>query len=387
MEMQFYPPGFVPWPAGDSCDGTKWCAALNIDSLLENPVTGQLQNATCANRVGVEPVNFAFMTKSGHPPAGAPPSPVNSTLATFTPNHSADLFMNSGDKLVVTMHDTANGLQIVINDQTTGQTGSMTTSAANGFGQVQFDPTGTSCNNIPYNFHPMYATSSEKTRVPWAAHSYNVAFSDETGHFDNCTNVPTPGGNCAGLEGIKNDREPADSDDTYCFPTSWSTRVQVSGCFNPGGAPGFDSVPYQPLWPDGNTKLRPTPIQFSSPLTGSGYNVKYARAAFEADLPRIEDPAVCDRFTGAGCTLIPSTDDPGPSGNPQPAAFYPFFSTTGSACLWQLGNHIPGSTNDFGQNAQYGTLLNLTYTTTGGGPTTRYNDFRQVLSTNPCPAG
>jgi hypothetical protein len=63
-------------------------------------------------------------------------------------------------------------------------------------------------------------------------------------------------------------------------------------------------VPYQPLWPDGNTKLRPTPIQFSSPLTGSGYNVKYARAAFEADLRRIEDPTVCDRFTGAGCTLM-----------------------------------------------------------------------------------
>jgi hypothetical protein len=28
--------------------------------------------------------------------------------------------------------------------------------------------------------------------------------------------------------------------------------------------------------------------------------------------------------------------------------------------------------------------LNLTYTTTGGGPKTRYNDFRQILSNNPC---
>jgi hypothetical protein len=386
MEMQFYPPGWVSWPAGDSCDGTKWCAALNIDSLLENPVTGQLQNSTCASRVGVEPVNFAFMTKSGRPPAGAPPAPVNATLATFTPNHSADLFMNSGDKLSVTMHDTPSGLQIVINDQTTGQTGSMTTSAANGFGQVKFAPNGTSCTNIPYNFHPMYATSSEKTRVPWAAHSYNIAFADETGHFDLCTKVATAGGSCTGLEGIKHDQEPADADDNNCYSNAFSTRVQVTGCFNFAGAPGFDSVPYQPLWPDGNTNLRPTPIQFSSPLTGSAYNVEYARAAFEADLPRIEDPAVCDRFTGAGCTLIPSTDDPGPTGLPQPAAFYPFFSTTnaGGQCLWQLGNHIPGSTNDFGQNAQYGTLLNLTYTNVGGGPTTRYNDFRQILSNNPC---
>jgi hypothetical protein len=388
MEMQFYPPGWAPWPAGNSCDATKWCAALNIDSLSENPVTGQLLNSTCQSHItgGVEYINFAFMTRSGKPPAGAPPSPVNATLATFTPNPSADLFMNSGDKLIVTEHDTASGLQIVINDKTTGQTGSMTTSAANGFAQVKFAPNGTSCTNIPYTFHPMYSTSSENTRVPWAAHSYNIAFADETGHFDFCTNVSTSG-TCSGLEGIKHDQEPVDADDVACFPTSASTLVQVSGCL--GSNTGFDGVEYQPLWPDGNTRLHPTAIQFSSPLTGGGYNVQYSRAAFEADLPRIEDPAVCDRFTGVGCTLIPSTDDPGPSGFPQPAAFYPFFSTTnaGGQCLWQLGNHIPGSTNDFGQNAEYGTLLNITYTTTGGGPTTRYNDFRQILSHNPCQAG
>jgi len=31
MEMQFYPPGWF-----DSCDATRWCGALNIDSLSEN---------------------------------------------------------------------------------------------------------------------------------------------------------------------------------------------------------------------------------------------------------------------------------------------------------------------------------------------------------------
>jgi hypothetical protein len=40
------------------------------------------------------------------------------------------------------------------------------------------------CIQTPYAFHPMYATSSEHTRVPGAAHSYNVAFSDEIGHFE-----------------------------------------------------------------------------------------------------------------------------------------------------------------------------------------------------------
>ena len=70
------------------------------------------------------------------------------------------------------------------------------------------------------------------------------------------------------------------------------------------------------------------------------------------------------------------------------AVFYPFYSIriVGGHCLWQLGNHIPGSKNDFGQNNQYGQLLNLTCTTLGGGPTTRYNDFRQILSRNSCQA-
>ncbi len=388
MEMQFYPPGWVFFPqaGGISCDKTKWCAALNIDSLSENPVTGQMQNTTCQGIAGLEYVNFAFITLSGT--SQAPASPVNATSATFTPDPTKDLFMNSGDRLTVTMHDTNHGLKIVIDDQTTGQNGSMTSSAANGFGQVKFDPTGTSCVNIPYNFHPMYSTSSERTRVTWAAHSYNIAFSDEIGHFDICTAISAPGGKCTGIEGIKNDQEPADADDVVCQPASASLLVKVTGCVNPAAInQGFDGTPYQDLWPDGNTRLHPTPILFTSPLTGSGYNVQYSRTAFETNLPRIENPP-CDRFTGSGCTLIPTTDDLGPSGAPEPAVFYPFFSTAnrGGGCVWQEGNHIPRSTNDFGQNAQYGSLLNLTYTTIGGGPTTRFNDFRQVLSQNPCTA-
>lgn len=380
MEMQFYPPGFAPWPAGNSCDATKWCAALNIDSLSQNGVTNQLNNPSC-QAFGVEYVNFAFITLSGTPQPGSPPSPVLATAGTFTPNPAADLFMNSGDKLSVKEHDTAHGLQIVIKDKTTGQTGSMTASASNNFGQEKYDPTAGTCTNIPYDFHPMYSTSSEQTRVTWAAHSYNIAFADETGHFDYCSGVTVTGG-CTGTEGTGINTEPTDEDDGGCFPAAASTLVQVSGCI--GTNTGFDGVPYTPVWPDGNTALHPTPIQFSSPTTGGH---QYSRMAFEADLPRIEN-APCDRFTGSGCTLIPTTDDLGASGQPAPALFYPFFSITkvGHSCMWQLGNHIPGSTNDFGQNAQYGTLLQSVYTS-GTTTTVRYNNFRQILSTNPCPQG
>ena len=409
MEMQFYPPGWVSWPAGNSCDATKWCAALNIDSLSEDPINGKDQNPSCQAIAGLEYVNFAFITRDGH--AQAPANPVESTLATFTPDPARDLFMNSGDQIVLTMHDTAHGLEIVVDDKTTHQQGSMTASAANSFGQVKFAPSpSTECTNIPYDFHPMYSTSSEQTRVPWAAHSYNIAFADEIGHFDFCNgaNPIVPGARCpsGNTEGVTGDSEPTDAEDVGCFPASASTLVRVSGCL--GTNSGFDGVPYQKVWPDGNTALHPTSILFTSPLTGGDYDVNYNRIAFEADLPRIEIP-VCNRTTGANCTLIPQTDDG------SPANFYPFFTKgeikdngegggqsngdqQGSgdqqgngnrACVWTLGNDIPGVTkNDFGKNNQYGPLLQLTYLAFGGHGATiqRYNDFRQVLN-NPCQAG
>ena len=73
--------------------------------------------------------------------------------------------MHPGDRISVSMHDTRQGLQAVLFDRSTGRVGSMTASAANGFGQIKYAPTGTSCTEIPYNFHPMYSTSSPQTRV------------------------------------------------------------------------------------------------------------------------------------------------------------------------------------------------------------------------------
>lgn len=400
LELQFYPPGWVPWPTwqvaigAGACDPTKWCAAMNIFSLSEDPVNGTVQNATCAATTGLEYVNFAFVTKNGH--STAPANPVDSTTATFTPDRARDLFMGSGDNLKVSMHDTPNGLQAVINDLTTGQAGSMTASAANGFGQVKYDPAGTSCVNIPNNFHPMYSTSSEQTRVIWAAHTYNISFTSEIGHFENCngpnpipatpfgvdasgTPIACPTGN---TEGFGAHVAPTDGDDNFCFPASEALRIHINGCTDTNT--GFDSLGYQPVWPDGNTALHPQPILFSSPLTGPDNSVNYSRVAFEADLPRIETNT-CNRSTGAGCTLIPTTD----SG--VPAAFYPFFSAFqhglgNGTCLWAFGNQLPGA-NDFGRNSQYGSLLSSTYLAFGKGGATiqRINNFRQIIA-NPCPA-
>lgn len=401
MELQFYPPGWAPAPFGSSCDARRYCVAIASFSLAEDPIKGTFLNDACAGQTGIEYANYAFLTRSGHPHAA--PNPVQSTLATFTPDPATDLFMNPGDRLSVSMHDTEHGLRIDVSDQTTEQHGFMTMSAANGFGMVKYvtNPS-TECTNIPYDFHPMYSTSSEQTRVIWAAHSYNVAFSDEIGHFDYCTNPvadPTnpPFKMCptTATEGVAGDKEAAEgrptganpaADDNFCFSANQSTRVRISGC--QGTNSGFDGVPYKPLWADGNPDHAGA-FFFSSPRTGADFDQQYARVAFEADLPRIEiAPSAfqhCNRTTGANCTLIPITDDG------TPADFYPFYSlgSRDDQCTWSLGTDLPGfTTNDFGKNAQYGTLLSLEYLRFGAGGATlhRFNDFRGIIS-NPCGEG
>ena len=337
LEMQFYPPGWVPWPAGVSCDPTKWCAALNIDSLSEDLNTANpalvLNNKACLNSVGVEPVNFAFVTRSGI--ADTPADPQNPDH--FTPNLANDLLMNSGDRLTVDIHDTPAGLTIIIHDTDTGQTGSMTASVANGFAQIKFEPTASTCTSIPNSFHPMYSTTSENTRVIWAAHSYNVAFSDEIGHFEFCSAVDQEGGNCT-----SNNEDALDDDDAFCFTPALSLLVQVGGCL--GSDDDFDGPSYQLDWPGTgrnngqDKKVHPTPVLFTSPLftstSGRGGLANYDRIAFETDLPRIEAPdsgGICNRTTGENCV------------NPPPGSnFYPIYVTTSNNnCTWAEGG--PGS--------------------------------------------
>ena len=383
MELQFYPPGWVSQFAANSCDPTQWCAALNIDSLSENPIDGTLLNPTCQSQIlgGVEYINFAYLTKSGKPIA--PPNPLQFDPATAGyPKFSNDTFyMNQGDKVSVTLKDTPAGFTTIVNDATTGQTGLMTASAANGFGHVKFIPRGSACQMETYDFHPMYSTSSPQTRVLWAAHSYNIAFADEIGHFDFCSQINANTGSCTGQEGPPNDLEAADGDDNACFGSEMALKYQVAGCEDTN-TPGFDGTPYHNFWPDG-TSSRPTPILFSSPKSGAA---AFSQFAFEADLPRIEAADLggnCNRTTGANCVNPPVTDDG------SPATFYPYFSqvATSSGCAWGIGSTLSGTTNNFGGSSQeFGPLYKLTYWAFGGHGATlqRYNDFNSGAKTNNC---
>jgi hypothetical protein len=310
--------------------------------------------------------------------------------------------MNSGDSIQISEHDTAAGFRVTLDDLTTGQSGFMTASVGNGFGQVKFDPHGSGCTLIPYAFHPMYSTSSPATRVPWAAHSYNVAFSDEIGHFELCNAVNNTSGLCTkdGVHDTDNTIQPIkNDDDIFCLPARVSTRIAVTGCA--GTDVDFSGPSYFLTWPGTNPNpvidqtTHPQPIRFTGPvfrpasatfsddsLSRSSFT-NYDRVAFEADLPRIELATIppCDRTTGANCV------------NPPPyAAFYPIFttgSTASGACVWQLGGkYIPGTMKAFGGTStiEYGPLLTLFYPNNGFVPIYIIEDFHNTLANNPCPA-
>jgi hypothetical protein len=381
MELQFYGPGYVRQFEGFGCTATQYCAAMTIDSRTIDQSTGVENTAACNDYVlgGPEPINWAYITTSGKPQAPANPlftgTFANPNFSAVNPNLAEDLLMNPGDRILIHLHDTSAGFRADLTDLTTGQSGSMTASAANGFGHILCTPRSKTCREAPYAFHPEYSTANPRGNT-WSAHTYNVAMSDEIGHFENCLaidanfNCTSPGSqDASGLD--------EDDDNNFCVPGTDSTLVKIDGCFSSDA--DWDNQSYPLDWPGTirnsrrDSALHPTSVLFTSPVTGGGTN--YSTIAFETDLPRIEasdspdNPPFCDRQTGASCV------DP-----PNGAPFYPFF-TTGShdgTCTWQEGgNFIPGTIDRFGgsAHAEYGPLLFTVYPGPGFTPVRETNNF------------
>jgi len=385
MELQFYGPGYVPQFEGFDCAAHRYCAAMTIDSLNQDQNTGVANTAACDNYLlgGIEPINWAYITKSGVSQAPADPlftgtfdSP---NLSAVTPDFNRDLMMNPGDRIRIHMHDTPAGFMAELTDLTTHQSGSMTASVANGFAHVLYTPASNTCQSAPYAFHPEYSTANPRGNT-WSAHTYNVSFSDEIGHFEHCLQLDAEF-NCA----VAGSDDPGGLDDddghNFCVPGKDAWVVHINGCFFSDG--DFDGPSYQNDWPGTNPdpkvdqRFHPEPVLFTSPTTNGGHN--YSTMAFEADLPRIE--STCNRNTGAGCV------------NPPPGAeFYPFYSTRvdSGTCTWQEGgNFIPGTVNNFGGSSatEYGSLLQTTYPGAGFVPIHRINNFNSGDIPNPCPIG
>jgi len=388
MELQFYGPGYVPQFEGFGCGATVYCAAMTIDSRTLDQNNGVFNTRACNAFIigGQEPINWAYITRSGVSQAPANPLFTGTfsapNFAAVNPDLSKDLVMNPGDRIRIHMHDTPDGFRVDMTDITTGQDGSMTASMANGFGHVLFTPGSTTCQEAPYAFHPAYSTANPRGNV-WTAHTYNVAFSDEIGHFENCLALDA-NFNCSSA----GSQDPTlDGDDTNCVPGTDSALVKIDGCFNPDN--DYDGQSYQLDWPGTNPvpgqdrKLHPSPVIFTSPLIGGSIN--YSTVAFETDLPRIEasdsqaSPPFCNSSTGANCVNPPTG-----------AQFYPFFSTRidNGSCAWQEGGRfIPGTRNDFGGNStsEFGPLLFTLFPRSGFKATLATDDFNSGNMPNPCP--
>jgi hypothetical protein len=335
VELQFYPPGFPPFITQISCDLRHWCAALNIDSL-EADSSFQF-NPNCT-----EPVNFAWIQTNGVPTG--PPGPATATNATFTPNGQT-LLMNQGDRVRVTLTDTPSGLLARVEDLTTGQSGYMVASGANGFQNTNL----ITCAGTNYDFHPEYDTARWGNFVPWAALQANINIAVEIGHFEIADN---------------------DSDD-FCFP-----GPTVAGCI--GADLDFDGTSYQRDWPNG-TRKNGTPLAIRSvsgggigPLSRSDFSGRYDQPfpiiQFETDVPASEQTC---QPNGVGCVVPPVG-----------AQFYPFYALQGNnngwngnnGCALLFGNFSGPGINNFGGDAEWGTSnLPWYFGTNSNGP-----------QTNPC---
>jgi hypothetical protein len=225
------------------------------------------------------------------------------------------------------------------------------------------------CKGAPYAFHPMYDTaaaplaSGQPTAwTTWAAHTDNIAYDVETGHFEQPDAGPD-----ASL--------PSDgAEDQPCF-----TIAPFPACIAGAGDSDFDGYPYHAGdWPNGRSNT-PTPNYISSPrtpaFTGTG---AYPTTRFETDLPRIEEannggPLACDHHTGQGCT------------NPPPGAFYPWYHLltppSGGSCAWALTDDgVEGTLDNFGgEQAGWGPLETTNY-----GFDVRIHNFARTIQ-NPCP--
>jgi hypothetical protein len=387
MELQFYGPGYVPQFEGFGCTARQYCAAMTIDSRTLNQNTGVENTSACNNFIlgGPEPINWAYITRNGKSQAPANPlftgTFASPNFSAVNPNLGKDLLMSPGDRIRIHMHDTPAGFRTDLTDLTTGQHGSMTASVANGFGHILYTPNSSTCQEAPYAFHPEYSTANPRGNT-WSAHTYNVAMSDEIGHFENCLAIDA-NGNCTS-PGAQ-DASGVDADDVGCVPGTDSTLVHIDGCFQSDG--DYDGQSYRPDWPGTNPNvfldrlLHPSPVLFTSPVT-HGHN--YSTIAFETDLPRIEaadsqlNPPFCDRTTGANCVNPPNG-----------AQFYPFFSTTvrNGTCTWQEGGRfLPFTTNNFGgsSTAEFGPLLKTVYPAPGFTTRALFNNFNSGNLPNPC---
>ena len=137
----------------------------------------------------------------------------------------------------------------------------------------------------------------------WSAHTYNVAMSDEIGHFENCLQLDARRQLREAGQLRTRARSTRTTATTSASPAPTRRWCKINGCFS--GDEDFDGQSYRNDWPGTNPNpsvdraLHPSPVLFTSPLANGTTN--YSTIAFETDLPRIE----ADGLAGQPAVLRP----------------------------------------------------------------------------------
>jgi hypothetical protein len=299
-----------------------------------------------------------------------------------------------------------------VDDLTTGQSGFVVASAANGFAQTQGILGPADCSGIPHSFHAEYNTAKKANQVPWAALEAGVLMQQEIGHGESCSSVShklgfsvtfsdnssysdpnvfqtcnggtegkgkTGEGPCSPTTGVCqhartqgrngpvacpsnkfNSGKLCEFSDAYCVPKG-NRAVMIDG--NPATESARVAICYQNAFQNGDLDFdglgyradwpngksnRPTSIRYVGPFTNGK---PYPSIQFETDAAGSE--RLCNIATGKNCTAPPLG-----------ARFYPFWTLNRSqtvpglakrgACVWNFGN-VSGTTfRNFGRTAQYG---------------------------------
>ena len=306
---------------------------MTIDSLTLDQNTGVDNNAACNNYIlgGPEPINWAYITRSGAlPGAGQPAVHRHVRPARTSPRSTRttrkDLMMNPGDRITHphARHD-APASGSTSTDLTTGQSGSMTASVANGFGHILYKPDSDDLPRGAVRVPPRVLH-----RQPARQHLVGAHLQRRDVRRDRpLRELPassTPDFNCAVPGGQDAGGLDEDDGNNFCVPGADSMLVKINGCFSDDE--DFDGQSYRNDWPGTNPEPGPatrscTRRRCCSPARWPTGTTNYSTVAFETDLPRIEasdsqdNPPFCDRTTGANCVNPPNG-----------AQFYPFFTTT-----------------------------------------------------------
>jgi hypothetical protein len=275
--------------------------------------------------------------------------------------------MNPGDTITVRMFDAkitgGQALEVVETDHTTGKSGFMIASAANGF--MNTNPF--TCAGHKFNFAPEYNTARAANIIPWGIGPYMINDQDEIGHFTPCTSVSGPQPQMVGTVSdpffsscTGKYESPADSPSSFepldgpCYMAgdthnglATGSPNEVTGCddFSSGGDLDFDGTSYWADYPHSTRVSRfnrfPTPFLQDQPTTSGR---RYASVQFMTDITASEINTSCNLFTGKGCAMPPKG----------PGHFYPFWTQArvGGRCVWEFGNMTNGNT--FGKDKQYG---------------------------------